>query len=88
MIVCFYGKVKQYTKNETIYSPAPPAHSTLRDLLGELGGYYGKPFEDFIRGNESCLFLINGKGIMLSGGLDTPIKDGDKVDILPFVEAG
>ena len=88
MIVSFYSKVKEYTNGENTYSPASNIHTTLRELLDELVLHYGERFEAFIYGSETCLFLVNGKGIKLSGGLDTPIKPGDKIEILPFVEAG
>jgi len=88
MTVHFYSKVKGYTNGEASYSPASTITSTLRELLDELILHYGKSFETFINGTETCLFLVNSKGIKLSGGLDTPIKPGDKIEILPFVEAG
>ena len=66
--------------------PAPP--STIRTLLDELGDYYGQEFISFINSSEACLILVNGKGTSLTGGLDTPISQGDKIEILPFVGAG
>ena len=86
MIVSFYGRITRHTNGEKTYIPKNPP--TLRGLLEELGGYYGKGFESFINGNETCLFLINGKGVKLTGGLDSPLEQGDKVEILPFVDAG
>ena len=86
MTVTFYSSITRYTNGEKSYTPKN--HTALRGLLEELGGYYGKCFESFINGNETCLFLINGKGIKLTGGLDSPLKQGDRVEILPFVDAG
>jgi len=86
MIVTFYSSITKYTNGDKSYTPKN--HPTLRELLDELGGYYGEGFLSFINSNDSCLILINGKGIKLSGGLDSPLCQGDKVDILPFVDAG
>jgi len=88
MTVTFYSKVKGYTNSESTFIPATKTHSTLRELLGEVSKHYGKRFETFVNSNETCLFLVNGKGVTLSGGLETPVKFGDKIEILPFIEAG
>ena len=86
MTVTFYGLITRYTNGDKSYTPT--AHATLRGLLEELGDYYGEQFFSFVSGNETCIILINGQGIMLSGGLDSALKLGDKVEILPFVDAG
>ena len=88
MIVSFYSIVKEYTNGESTYTPQLKANLTLRDMLDELCSNYGQRFKSFIHGNDTCLILINGNGIALTGGLDSPLKQGDKVDILPFIEAG
>jgi len=86
MTVTFYSSIIKYTNGDKTY--IPKNHPTLRELLDELGSYYGEGFYSFINGNETCLILINGKGIKLSGGLDSPLDQDDKVEILPFVDAG
>jgi molybdopterin converting factor small subunit len=86
MIVTFYGGITRYTNGDKSYTPK--VHNTLRGLLEELGDYYGEMFVTFVTGNEACIILINGKGIMLSGGLDSMINPGDKIELLPFVDAG
>jgi len=87
MTVTFHGAITEYTNGEKSFSPTTTC-STLRVLLDELSSYYGESFELFIFGNEACLFLVNGQGVAFSGGLDTLINPGDKIDILPFVDAG
>ena len=88
MTVNFYGRIKEYTKGDKSYIPNNKNYSTLRELLEELNDVYGNDFNVFIHSNESCIFLINGKGIMLPGGLDTKIVSNDKIDIIPFIDAG
>ena len=63
MTVTFYSSITKYTNGEKSFTPKN--HPTLRGLLKELGDYYGKGFESFINGNETCLILINGKGIKM-----------------------
>jgi len=86
MEVTFYGSIIKYTNGDKMFSPK--IHPTLRELLVELGEFYGDGFGAFLQGDETCLILLNGKGIALTGGLNSPISVGDKVEILPFVEAG
>jgi molybdopterin converting factor small subunit len=87
MNVVFYGRITQHTNGDKEYTPKTHP-SSLRALVDELSDFYGEQFESFIYSNEACIFLINGRGIILSGGLDSPIGSGDKIEILPFVEAG
>jgi len=84
--VTFYGNITRYTNGDKTF--IAKNHSTLRDLLNELSDNYGENLTAFIDSRDSCLILINGKGIMLSGGLDSPLDQNDKIDILPFVDAG
>jgi len=86
MEVTFYGSITRHTNGDKIFTPK--SHSTLRELLAELGEVYGESFGALLQGSETCLILLNGKGIAYSGGLDSPVSVGDKVEILPFVEAG
>ena len=100
MIVTFYGRITEYTNGEKTFKPGgssvpegepgsvPGSCRTLRGLLDELGNFYGEGFKDFLNGNETCLILLNGNGVALTGGLDSPLYPGDKIDILPFVDAG
>ena len=87
MTVVFYGRVTKQTDGDKTYTPKTHC-ATLQELLGELSSHYGESFETFIHGNETCLILINGRGITQSGGLESPLNPGDKIDILPFVDAG
>ena len=88
MTVTFYGRITEYTGGDKTFTPEKGAFLTLRGLLDGLGRHYGEGFEAFINGNETCLILLNGNGAALAGGMDPPLKEGDKVDILPFVDAG
>ena len=83
MKVIFYGNVREYTKNEKTFEANCP---TVRDLVSELGSYYGEQFKGFLL--SECLFLVNGKGLMTTGGLDTSLNLYDKIEVLPFIGAG
>jgi len=84
--VLFYGDVLNYTNGEK--SRDINDCSDIQSLAEKLGGYYGERFFSYLFGNETCFFLVNGKGIMLTGGLKTKLKPEDKIEILPFVHAG
>jgi len=84
--VLFYGAVLQYTNGENFFELNDC--STVRDLVSKLGGHFGERFRIFLLGDETCFFLINGKGLMMTGGLDTKLYPDDKIEVLPFAEAG
>jgi len=86
MTVTFYTGVTKYTNGDKSFSVKN--HPTLRGVLEELGGYYGDGLIAFLNGSETCLILINGKGIKLTGGFDSPLEQSDIIEILPFVDAG
>ena len=86
MAVLFYGSVKDYTFGEkSIDIPSAQSVHMLVDMLGE---HFGASFREFLLGDETCFFLINGNGIMATGGLDTLLNPNDTVEILPFVDGG
>jgi len=86
MEVVFYGNITKHTNGEKTFTPKN--HSTLKALIDELSDYYGEDFESIINGTETNLLLVNNVGTALTGGLETPLNKGDKIEILPFVEAG
>jgi molybdopterin converting factor small subunit len=86
MKVLFYGNVLEYTRKEKSYNAG--GCPDIRELINELGRYYGGSLSDFLLGEETCLFLVNGKGIILTGGLITKLRSDDKIEVLPFTEAG
>ena len=86
MKVLFYGNVLDYTNGEKTHEIDDC--SNVRSLAGKLGDHYGGRFKEFLLGDETCFFLVNGKGLMMTGGLDTLLNPDDKIEVLPFVEAG
>jgi len=84
--VTFYGSIL-----ELAGKPEPltvEGCRTIRELVSKLGALFGDDFSNALLSSESCFFLINGKGIMATGGLESEIKPGDKIEILPFIDAG
>jgi molybdopterin converting factor small subunit len=77
--------VLEYTNGDKSYKSA--SCTSLRSLAQELGSRYGEKFIELLLGG-CYFFLVNGKGVMSTGGLDTPLKPGDRVEALPVVEAG
>ena len=70
-----------------------PKTATITSLLKELSKKYGKEFDDYmfdelgdVRGHLQI--LVNGKSVATTGGLNTKLKEGDQVAILPPVGGG
>jgi len=87
MKVSFFGSACEYTHGEKSYE-FPADCLSVRDLIDRLGGRFGEDFRNFLLGNETCLFLVNGKGLAMSGGLDTELHSGDKIEVVPFINGG
>jgi len=86
MKVLFYGSILDYTFGEnSLEVRDAQCMRTLIDLLGER---FGAHFKEFLLADDTCLFLVNGNGIMTTGGLNTPLCSDDTVEVLPFVEGG
>ena len=85
MIVSFYESVQNHTGCQTIEVAQA---DTLRTLIDLLGKQFGESFQEYLLGDDTCFFLVNGKSILHTGGLHTPLKPEDRVEILPVVEAG
>ncbi|MCL2563776.1 MAG: MoaD/ThiS family protein [Oscillospiraceae bacterium] len=86
MTVLFYGNVIDQAGGAQSVQVQDAA--SVRALIDALGNRFGQDFKAFLLGDETCLLLVNGKGIMATGGLDTQLEDGDKIEIVPFVVAG
>jgi molybdopterin converting factor small subunit len=86
MQATFHGSVLDHTDGEKTFSPCvcPDIHA----LIGQLADRYGEAAKKFLLGEETCFFLVNGRGIALTGGLGTKLREGDRIDILPFADAG
>ena len=91
MNVLFYGNVLDYTRGEKSFeleNCSETLVSNILELVDELGRHYGEKLKEFLLGEETCFFLVNGKGIMMTGGLDTKLCPCDKIEVLPFADAG
>jgi len=66
---------------------------TVGDLIGILSEKYGRRFTDYMYDKNGkmrpyIMFLVNGKSITALQGLETELRDRDKVAILPTVGGG
>lgn len=66
---------------------------TLRTLISEISTL-GKTLEDQILDRETgrlkgnTMIALNGTLVDLLGGLDAPLKPGDQIILVPFVDGG
>lgn len=66
---------------------------TVKDVLEELVRRHGKEFKDYLydekrRVREHLQLLVNGKSVSLSEELETRLREGDEVAIVPPVGGG
>jgi MoaD family protein len=67
---------------------------TVNVVLEQLSEKYGKPFKDYVYDSKNgevkgfLQFLVNGRSISTSGGLESELSDGDVLAILPPVSGG
>ena len=83
--VTFFGSVLENTNGEKSFMPEFCAN--LQGVVDMLSDRYGDSIKELLL-DGSYFPLVNGKGIMMTGGLDTPLNPDDRIEILPFVDAG
>jgi molybdopterin synthase sulfur carrier subunit len=91
--VKFFALVRELTgKRDEVVDLNDDA--TVRTLLGKLVDEYGAKFRDYIFDPESkelrghLQFLMDGRNITLMQGLDTTLREGASLAILPPVGGG
>ena len=65
--------------------------ATLDDLLNNLEAAHGGLRERLVDGEKLRRFVnvyLNDEDVRFLGGLETPVKDGDTVTVLPAVAGG
>ena len=70
-----------------------PEGSTVGDLLAELVRRFGKPFREAVMEEDGRLskyvkVFVNGRDIDFLSGLDTALRDGDEVALIPPAGGG
>lgn len=68
-----------------------PEGSRIKDLLSQLENTYGEPMTQLIYGSNRDLLqilMLNGKSIFFLAGVETELKDGDQVFLMPLVAGG
>jgi len=87
--VTFYGALARTTGDKEAEVEA----STLRQVFSRLVAKYGEPFKERIydeKGNPRRFvnIYVNGKDTRFLQRLDTTLKHGDNVSIMPAVSGG
>jgi len=85
MKVIFFGDVSRFTNTEELEIQNA---STLDALITILADRFGIEFGEYLRADGTCFYLVNGRSILHTGGLQTPLTMDSVVQILPHVEAG
>ncbi len=90
----FFTTLREITnkREETLTLSNPK--TTVSTVLKLLSEKYGKPFDDYVFDAKTgqvkgfLQFLVNGNSTATLKGLDTALKDGDVLAILPPVGGG
>ena len=85
----FFATIRELTGEKEITVEKTAA---MGDLLRLLFQRYGAPLKEKIFDgeelSEDVTILVNGMHIASTGGLETPLSDGDEVAIFPIVGGG
>ncbi len=94
IIVEFLGYIKQTLGVAQAESIELKPEASTRDLLVLLSEKYGEPFKKAVYDPKETalkpyhIIAVNGLMINLLDGLDTKLKDGDHVAVMPVVTGG
>ena len=78
---------------EAVSAQEIAAGFSIRDFLGRLCARYPR-FNEFVFNSnddelsDQTIIFLNGRNLGLIEGLDTRLKDGDTLTLIPFVEGG
>jgi MoaD family protein len=93
--VRFFTTLREITgKREETLTFRRDEDTTINAVLDRLAKRYGKGFVDYVydrktHATKSFLqFLVNGRSTSTSGGLDTKLREGDVLAIIPPVGGG
>ena len=73
---------------KTVPGSGDSLHALLDDLDGNHPGLKGRLIQDDGSLHRFVNIYVNDEDVRFSGSLDTPLKDGDAVTILPAVAGG
>jgi molybdopterin synthase sulfur carrier subunit len=90
--VRYYAMIREATGTRREVVDVPPK-SSVGDLLEALVERYGGDFTRYVYTEEKEVrdylsFMLNGINVNSIKGLETPLKDGDVLSILPPVGGG
>ncbi len=93
--VRFFTSLREITnKSEETLDFSNDKKITINTVLQTLSERYGKDFLDYVYDSNTSevkgflQFLVNGKSASTQNGLQTELKDGDLLAILPPVGGG
>ena len=81
-------------KKEELLQFREDEEATVNAILKTLSARYGKPFVEYVYDPQTGIikgflqFLINGQSISAFNGLESKLKDGDVLAIVPPVGGG
>lgn len=86
MNVRFHGTALEHTGGKELIKLNNSGD--IYSLIDEIGSLFGDSFRGVLLDGEAFFFLVNGTGIMKTGGFETKLSPEDTVEIVPFFDAG
>jgi MoaD family protein len=90
----YIGHIKSITENKREEEIETDENVTVTDLLTQLSSKYGEPFKKAIyepKGSDvkpNYIITVNGYLLNQLKGLQTKLKRGDRITLLPIVSGG
>ncbi|KAA8923140.1 ubiquitin-like small modifier protein 1 [Thermoplasma sp.] len=89
VIVRYYATLRPITKKkEETFNGIKKVSDLLEKLKAEYGNEFVKQMYDGDNLFKNVIILINGNNITSLNGLETELKDEDKIDLFPPVAGG
>jgi molybdopterin synthase sulfur carrier subunit len=85
--VLFFGQLRELAAVRQVTFVMSDG-ARLVDLIEHLGEEYGDSFRRELSNTSHLQILINGQEHTFLGGMETPLKDGDTVVLLPPIFGG
>jgi molybdopterin synthase sulfur carrier subunit len=90
MRVKFFAYIRDYTGCSEADMPVA---ATIGDLARILGEHYGPKMHEIMLTADgelgpNLIIMVNGRHIVHLGGINTPLKDDDIIQIFPKVAGG
>ena len=89
----FFTTLREITGKREEHLEVETSHLRVKDVLDQLAEMHGREFKEYVYSEEGNVrdylqLLVNGKSVRSMDQLDTLLKEGDQLAIVPPVGGG